>query len=48
MIWHGKKKAITFSFDDGVMQDIRTIEILDKYGILSGILIYQQIFACIY
>ena len=33
MIWNGKKKAITFSFDDGVMQDIRTIEILDKYGL---------------
>ena len=33
MIWNGKKKAITFSFDDGVTQDIRTIEILDKYGL---------------
>ena len=33
MIWNGKKKAITFSFDDGVMQDARTIEILDKYGL---------------
>ena len=33
MFWNGKKKAITFSFDDGVMQDIRTIEILDKYGL---------------
>ena len=33
MIWNGKKKAITFSFDDGIMQDIRAIEILDKYGL---------------
>ena len=32
-MWHGKKKAITFSFDDGVMQDIRIIEILDKYDL---------------
>jgi peptidoglycan/xylan/chitin deacetylase (PgdA/CDA1 family) len=32
-MWNGKKKAITFSFDDGVMQDIRVIEILDKYGL---------------
>lgn len=32
-MWNGKKKAITFSFDDGVSQDIRTIEILDKYGL---------------
>ena len=30
---NNKKKAITFSFDDGVEQDVRTIEILDKYGL---------------
>lgn len=29
----GKLKAITFSFDDGVLQDIRMIELLDKYGL---------------
>ena len=33
MMWNGKKKAVTFSFDDGVMQDIRAIEILNKYGL---------------
>ena len=33
MIWSGKNKAFTFSFDDGVTQDIRVIEILDKYGL---------------
>lgn len=32
-MYNGKKKAITFSFDDGVTQDIRFIEILDKYGL---------------
>lgn len=32
-MWNNKKKAITFSFDDGVEQDVRTIEILDKYGL---------------
>lgn len=31
-MFYGKLKAITFSFDDGVTQDIRLIEILDKYG----------------
>ncbi|MBR3967539.1 MAG: polysaccharide deacetylase family protein [Clostridia bacterium] len=31
--WCGKKKAVTFSFDDGVTQDIRLIEILDRYGL---------------
>ena len=28
-----KKKAITFSYDDGVTQDIRLIEMLNKYGL---------------
>ena len=32
-MWKGKNKAITFSFDDGVSQDIRAIGILDKYGL---------------
>lgn len=32
-MWNGKKKAITFSFDDGVTQDIRLIEILNKYNL---------------
>ena len=29
----GKLKAVTFSFDDGVIQDVRMIEILNKYGL---------------
>lgn len=29
----GKLKAITFSFDDGVTQDIRMLELLNKYGL---------------
>ncbi len=33
MMWNGKKKALTFSYDDGVTQDIRMIEILDRYGL---------------
>ena len=32
-MWNGKKKALTFSFDDGVSQDVRLIEILDRYGL---------------
>lgn len=31
--FNGKKKAITFSYDDGVTQDIRLIELFDKYGL---------------
>ena len=30
-MFNGKMKAITFSYDDGVTQDKRLIEILDKY-----------------
>lgn len=29
----GKRKAITFSYDDGVVQDIRLIELLNRYGL---------------
>ena len=32
-MWNGKKKAVTFSFDDGVTQDIRLVEILNKYNL---------------
>lgn len=32
-MWNGKKKAVTFSFDDGVRQDFLTVEILNKYGL---------------
>ena len=32
-MWNGKLKAITFSFDDGVTQDKRLIEILNKYNL---------------
>ena len=34
-MWNGKKKAISFSFDDGVTQDVRLIEILNKYGLFA-------------
>ena len=29
----GKRKALTLSYDDGVVQDIRLTEILKKHGI---------------
>ena len=32
-MFNGKNKAVTFSYDDGVMQDIRFIEILNKYNL---------------
>ena len=30
-----KLKAVTFSYDDGTTQDIRLIELLNKYGLKS-------------
>ena len=32
-MFKGKKKAVTFSYDDGVTQDIRLIEIFNKYNL---------------
>ena len=29
------KKAVTFSYDDGVTQDIRLVEIFNRYGLKS-------------
>ncbi len=34
-MFNGKMKALTFSYDDGVTQDKRLIEILNKYGLKS-------------
>jgi len=42
-MWNGKKKAITFSFDDAVLQDIRFIEILDKYGLKATFNLNSQL-----
>ena len=32
-MFNGKKKTVTFSYDDGITQDIRLIELLNKYGL---------------
>jgi hypothetical protein len=32
-MWNGKKKALTFSYDDGVTQDIRMTGLLNRYGL---------------
>lgn len=33
MNWNGKKKAVTFSYDDGVTQDERLVALFDQYGV---------------
>lgn len=32
-MWNGKKKAVTFSYDDGIVYDKQLVEVLNKYGI---------------
>lgn len=40
-----KKKAITFSYDDGVTQDIRLIELLNKYNLKCTFNINSELLA---
>ena len=39
------KKAITFSYDDGVTQDIRLIELLNKYGLKCTFNLNSELFS---
>lgn len=41
----GKMKAVTFSFDDGVLQDIRMIDLLDKYGLKATFNLNSELFS---
>lgn len=41
-----KKKAITFSYDDGVIQDIRLIELLNKYGLKCTFNLNSELLGC--
>ena len=45
-MWNGKKKALTFSFDDGVDQDRRLTEILNRYGLKATFNINSGFFGC--
>ena len=31
-MWNGKRKALTFSYDDGVQEDKRLVALLNRYG----------------
>lgn len=41
----GKRKAFTMSYDDGVEQDIRLIELMRKYGVKGTFNINSELFA---
>lgn len=32
-MWQGKRKAVTFSYDDGITQDRKLIRLFDRYGL---------------
>lgn len=42
-MFQGKMKAITFSYDDGVTQDRRLIELLNKYGLKATFNLNSQL-----
>jgi len=42
---NGKIKAVTLSYDDGVEQDIRLIEIMKKYGLKGTFNINSGLYA---
>ena len=43
-MFHGKKKALTFSYDDGVLQDIRLVDIFNKYGLKATFNLNSELF----
>ncbi len=42
-MFHGKQKAVTFSYDDGVLQDLRLVELLDRYGLKATFNLNSQL-----
>ena len=50
-MWNNKLKALTLSYDDGVMQDKRLVKILNKYGIkctfnINSGMLYHEVWKC--
>lgn len=43
-MFNGKNKAITFSYDDGVVQDIRLIELFNKYNLKATFNLNSELF----
>ena len=42
-MFNGKMKALTFSYDDGVTQDVRLIELFNKYGMKATFNLNSQL-----
>lgn len=41
----GRKKAVTLSYDDGVEQDMRLVEVMEKYGLKGTFNLNSGLFA---
>ena len=43
-MWNGKTKAITLSYDDGTLQDIKFVELLNKYNLKATFNLNSSLF----
>ena len=43
-MWNGKTKAITLSYDDGTLQDIKFVESLNKYNLKATFNLNSSLF----
>lgn len=43
-MFNGKMKAVTFSYDDCTMQDIRLVELFNKYGVKATFNVNSELF----
>lgn len=45
-MFNGKMKAITFSFDDAVLQDVRMVELMNKYNLKGTFNLNSELLGC--
>lgn len=45
-MFNGKRKALTFSYDDGVLQDERLVDIFNKYNLKGTFNINSELLGC--
>lgn len=42
--WNGKMKAVTFGFDDGLITDIKLVDLFNRYGLKSTFFLNSEMF----
>lgn len=45
-MFQGKMKAVTFSYDDCTMQDVRLVELFNKYGVKATFNVNSELLGC--